>query len=124
MFIIIARECHYSKAVLRNISYSTVAVWFRSNLVMAYENMTIEDFLKDRLKSYGNVVDTLHLFCDGVSPEYQAFHQKTLAKHTALIEVKYAGKTWQITRASNIRDTSGYLRYTIHLVKVDKLGTA
>ena len=91
---------------------------------MAYENMTIEDFLKDRLKSYGNVADTLHLFCDGVSPEYQAFHQKTLAKHTALVEVKYAGKTWQITRASNIRDTSGYLRYTIHLVREDKLGTA
>lgn len=90
---------------------------------MAYENMTIEDFLRSRLKSYGDVETALRLFCDGVSPEYQAFHQKTLDKHTALVEVRYNGKTWQLTRVSNIRGTTGYLRYTLQLVKEDKLGT-
>lgn len=84
---------------------------------MAYENLTLEDFLKVRLKSYGDIEGTLRLFVDGVSPEYQAFHQKTLAKHTALVEFKYKGKHYHLMRASNIRNTTGYLRYTMQHVK-------
>lgn len=91
---------------------------------MAYENMTLEDFLKTRLKSYGDVEGILRLFVDGVSPEYQAFHQKSIEKHTALVEFKYLGKSWQITRASNIRGTTGYLRYTLQHVKTDPEGKA
>ena len=88
---------------------------------MAYESLTLAQFLAQVLKAYPTVKTSLLLITDGLSAEYAAFHQKAIAAHTGLIRVKQAGVTYQIARVSNIRGSTGYTRYILDKVKVEPL---
>ena len=78
---------------------------------MSYSALTLHEFLAEVLKAY-DVETSLALLTDSMSSEYQAFHEKTVAAHTGLIAVNTLGVTYHITRVSNIRNTTGYERYT------------
>lgn len=77
-----------------------------------YDGYNLAQVLEEVLLAYPGVVTALDLLTDGMSPEYVAFHRESLKAHTGLIHFKHRGVVYQLSRVSNIRNTSGHERYT------------
>lgn len=86
-----------------------------------YEGLTLADFLTKVCNAYPNVETVINKLTDYVSPEYKAFHAKTVSEHVTVIWFQQRGKTYQVSRVSNIRDTTGYERYVYAIWDIDAL---
>ena len=76
-----------------------------------YRNMDLTEFLAKVLYAYPSVEAGIDRIVDGMSDEYKAFHILSLRVQVTTIWFRQRGYTWQVNRASNIRNTAGYERY-------------
>ena len=76
-----------------------------------YEGQDFATFMYTVCNAYPNVETVIEKLIDYVSEEYKAFHAKTVSEHITLIWIQQRGKTYQVSRVSNIRDTTGFERY-------------
>ncbi len=77
-----------------------------------YNNVkTLDEFLKLVLKAYPTAEDCIDKIVDGISDEYKGFHHFSILDHVTTVAIRQHGKTYQVNRSSNIRNTAGYERY-------------
>ena len=72
-----------------------------------YEGQDFATFMYTVCNAYPNVETVIEKLTDYVSEEYKAFHAKTVSEHITLIWIQQRGKTYQVSRVSNIRNTTG-----------------
>lgn len=72
---------------------------------------TVDELLVSVLLAYPTAENVLNSIIDGSSDEYKAFHILSLKSHVTMIHVRQFGVTYQLSRVSNIRGSTGYERY-------------
>lgn len=86
-----------------------------------YAGLKLTDLLYTVCKAYPDINTVLSLLSDGLSPEYYAFHARTTLEHVTAIQFQQRGQTYLLNRVSNLRDSTGYERYTYTLWDTDDL---
>ena len=86
-----------------------------------YDGLTLAEFLYTVCNAYPNVETVIAKLTDYSTPEYKAFHAKTVSEHVTLIWIQQRGQTYQVSRVSNIRNTTGFERYVSHHWDTDDL---
>ncbi len=83
-----------------------------------YEPMDLDEFLHYSLNAHEDVEDLLKKIVNGSSPEWVAFHHKSIAAHTGLVHIRQRDKVWQLHRRSSIRGTAAYEQYVYQIYDV------
>lgn len=87
-----------------------------------YVGLTIDTFLSAVLRAYPDAVENVaNKLCQDPVIR-RAFHYYMVTEHYSGLKISQRGVTYYITRASNIRGTSGYETYTNVKWQVEEQG--